>query len=209
MSTMALKATPREQTGKGVARRLRREGFVPGVISGVGDPTPLAVPYKAVHTLMTREGGDHGLIELTLDGKKRGVIIRDYQTHPVTGRLLHCDFQEVQKGHRLTVTVGIELVGETPPGVREQGILQHQMHELELDCMPDRIPEVIQVDASHLKIGDSIHVADLNLPEGVRAHAAEDATVVSVLPPKLAAEAEEAPEGEAPEAEAAETPAPE
>jgi len=105
------------------------------------------------------------------------------------------------------VTVGIELVGETPPGVRNQGILQHQMYEIELDCLPDQIPDVIHVDASALEIGDSIHVKDLKLPEGSRFHAAEDATVVSIQPPKVAEEEVAASAAEVPAAGAAETPA--
>jgi large subunit ribosomal protein L25 len=208
MSAFGLEAMEREQTGKGVARRLRSGGMVPAVMYGVGDPRPLAVPHKEMLRLLRSEGGDHALIELKVGGKKTGVILRDYQLDPVTGDLIHCDFQEVQKGHRLTVTVGIVVVGETPVGVREQGILQHQMHEIELDCLPDRIPERLEVDASPLRIGDSIHVADLKLPEGVRFHASPDATVVSVLPPKLAAEEEAAPApAEVPAAAAPEAPA--
>jgi large subunit ribosomal protein L25 len=191
MATMALEATPREGTGKGVARRLRQAGMVPAVLYGVTDPVNLAVPNREVTRLLTREGGDHGLIELHVGGAKKGVIVRDYQVDPVTGAVLHCDFYEVQKGHRVTVTVQIELVGDTPVGVREQGVLQHQLHELELDCLPDRIPDVIRVDASALAIGDAIHVADLALPEGVRPHSAPDTTVVSIQPPKV--EVEEAP----------------
>lgn len=191
MATMALEATAREGTGKGVARRLRQAGMVPAVLYGVTDPVNLAVPNREVTRLLTREGGDHGLIELKVGGVKKGVIVRDYQVDPVTGAVIHCDFYEVQKGHRVTVTVRIELVGETPVGVREQGILQHQLHELELDCLPDRIPDVIRVDASGLGVGDAIHVADLALPEGVRPHSAPDTTVVSIQPPKV--EVEEAP----------------
>jgi len=189
MATKALEASPREGTGKGIARRLRQSGMIPAVLYGVEEPVNLAVSDREVTRMLTREGGDHGLIELSIGGAKKGVIVRDYQVDPITGAVLHCDFYEVQKGHRVTVTVGIEIVGETPQGVREQGILQHQLHELELDCLPDRIPDVIQVDAAHLMIGDSIHVADLNLPEDVRSHSAPDTTVVSILPPKVEEEA--------------------
>ncbi len=213
MATMALEATPREGTGKGPARRLRAAGMVPAVLYGVEDPVALAVPDREVTRLLTREGGDHALIELHIGGAKKGVIVRDYQVDPITGAVLHCDFYEVQKGHKVTVTVKLEVVGDTPHGVREeQGILQHHLHELELDCLPDRIPDVLQVDASHLGIGDSIHVADLALPEGVRSHSAPDTTVVSVQPPRVETEetpapaAEGAPEGVAPAEPAAPAP---
>jgi large subunit ribosomal protein L25 len=205
MATMALEATAREGTGKGVARRLRQAGMVPAVLYGVSDPVHLAVPNREVTRLLTREGGDHSLIELSIGGAKKGVIVRDYQVDPINGAVLHCDFYEVQKGHRVTVTVQIELVGDTPQGVREQGVLQHQLHELELDCLPDRIPDVIRVDASALAIGDAIHVADLALPEGVRPHSAPDTTVVSIQPPKVEVEEAPAPAVEgAPEAAPAE-----
>jgi large subunit ribosomal protein L25 len=198
MSEMVLVATPREQTGKGVARKLRREGLVPAVLYGVEDPTPLAVSRKEATRMLLREGGAHALIELKIGQKKKGVLLRDHQRHPVTGDLLHCDFYEVQKGHRVTVTVAIHVVGDTPQGVREQqGILQHQLHEVEMDCLPNEIPETIEVDASALQIGDSIHVADLAIPEGVRVHVAEDVTVVTVLAPRVAEEVEAEAEAEA------------
>lgn len=208
MATMALTATVREGKGKGPARRLRSEGMVPAVLYGVGEPIALAVPTRELTRLLTREGGDHALIELTFGKDQKRVIVRDYQVDPVHGHMVHCDFYEVQKGHRLTVTVGIEIVGETPVGVREeQGILQHQLHEMELDCLPDSIPEVIAVDASALKIGDALHVSDLKLPEGVRFHLAPDVTVVTVLPPKVEAEPEAAPAPAEEGAPAAEAPA--
>lgn len=191
MSEMVLVATPREQTGKGVARRLRREGMIPAVLYGVGDPIPLAVPYKETTRMLMREGGHHALIDLTVGKAKKGVLLREHQVDPVTGALIHCDFYEVQKGHRVTVTVGVHIVGETPQGVREQGIMQHQLHELEVDCLPNEIPEVIEVDASALKIGDALHVADLTIPKGVRVHAPEDTPVVTILPPKVGPEEEE------------------
>jgi large subunit ribosomal protein L25 len=212
MATMALSATVREGTGKGPARRLRRAGMVPAVLYGVGEPISLAVPGRELTRLLTREGGDHALIELSIGKDEKRVIVREFQVDPVHGHMVHCDFYEVQKGHRITVTVGIELVGEIPIGVREeQGILQHQLHEVELDCLPDGIPDVIHVDASALKIGDALHVADLALPEGTRFHSAPDVTVVSVLPPKVEAEPEAAPaptEEGAPEAPTGEAAAP-
>jgi len=208
MSTFGLKATRREETGKGAARRLRAAGRLPAVMYGVGDPTPLSINLREVTRMLTIEGANHGLIDLDIEGVgKKGVVIRDAQIDPIKGTLMHCDLYEVQKGHKVTVTVGIQLVGDTPIGVHEeQGILQLAMHEVELDCLPNAIPNVIEVDASALKVGDSLHVSDLNVPEGAHLHAAPEATVVSVLAPKLKAEGEgeESAEGAEESAEGAE-----
>lgn len=208
MEAIGLEALVRRETGKGVARKLRRSGYVPAVMYGVGEPQPLSLPSREISRLLATEGGHNAVIDLNITGEgqkpiKKGVIVRDYQVSPVTGVLLHCDLYELQKGHRVNVTVPIHVVGDTPVGVREQGILQHQMHEVEIDCLPDAIPDALEVDASALQIGDSIHISDLELPEGVRIHAAEESTIVSVLPPKIQAEEVEA-EEEAGEEEAEE-----
>lgn len=199
MATTALNATVRKETGKGVARKLRRDGFVPAVMYGVGEPTSLAISARELNRVMVREGGDHGLIELNIDGDKKGVILRNHQVDALTGVMTHCDFYEVQKGHKVTVSVSITLTGGDPVGVREeQGIVQHMMHEIELDCLPSDIPETLELDVSALHVGDSLHVSDLNVPEGAHLHAAEDATVISVLAPRVEAEpvaAEAAEEG--------------
>ncbi|MFQ5509419.1 MAG: 50S ribosomal protein L25 [Leptospirillia bacterium] len=208
MATISIEASLRENSGKGVARKLRQEGRLPAVMYGVGESTPLSLNLREFTHMMQREGGNHALIELTITGGKKvetkGVIVRDAQVHPVTGELTHCDLYEVQKGHKVTVTVGVHIIGDTPAGVREQGILQHNMHEMELDCLPNAIPDSIEVDASALQIGESLHVRDLTLPEGVHPHVSEDATVVSVLAPKVVSEEEVTAEGEAAEGEAAE-----
>jgi len=119
----------------------------------------------------------------------------------VTGKPIHCDLYEVQKGHKVTVTVGIYIVGETPIGVREQGILQQQMHEVELDCLPNAIPASFELDASNLQIGDSLHVSDLTVADGGSLHIGDEAMVVTVIAPKLKDEDEGA-EGAEPTTEA-------
>lgn len=186
MSAFALKATVREGNGKGAARRLRRQGLVPAVLYGVGEPTSLALNLRELSRITHSHGGDHAVLDLDVAGLgKRLAVIRDRQLDNVTGVVLHCDLLEVQKGHQIRVTVGIEIVGETPLGVREQGILQQQLHEVAVDCLPDAIPEAILVDAAHLKVGDSLHVGDVKLPKGVSIHAAADTTICTVLAPKL------------------------
>ncbi len=189
MSDFGLKATVREGRGKGVARRLRAQGQIPAVVYGAGEPVAVALAAKEVDKILNAHGGSHAVIDLDLDGKKKQVLIRDYQSHWSNGHLLHCDLLELHKDHKVTVTVGLEIVGEVALGVREsQGIMQQQMHEIEIDCLPSAMPESIQVDASALDIGDSLHVSDLTLPEGVQVHATGETAICTVLAPKLKTE---------------------
>ncbi len=189
MSDFGLKATVREGRGKGVARRLRAQGQIPAVVYGAGEPVAVALAAKEVDKILHSHGGSHAVIDLDLDGQKKQVLIRDYQSHWSNGHLIHCDLLELHKDHKVTVTVGLEVVGETAIGVREsQGIMQQQMHEIEIDCLPSAMPESIEVDASGLDIGESLHVSDLKLPEGVQVHAAPETAICTVLAPKLKAE---------------------
>ena len=190
MSTFGLKAIVREGRGKGAARQLRREGFIPAVVYGGEESTALSVSRKELSRILFAHGGTSSVINLDVEGLgKKQVLIRDYQADPVRGDVIHADLLELTKGHKITMTVAIELIGDAPLGVREsQGILQHQMHQIELDCLPSNIPEAIKLDASGLDIGESLHVSDLTLPEGVHVHAAPETNICTVMAPKLKAE---------------------
>lgn len=206
-ANVVLDAEVRTETGKGVARKLRRAGRIPAIMYGAGEPVSLSLPAKEFTRAWEREGAAHGLISLNLaaGGKteKKNVVLRDLQHDCVTGNITHVDLYETQKGHKVSVTVNVHLVGDTPIGVREsQGILQQLLHEVAIDCLPEAIPEVLEIDASGLDVGESLHVADLTLPEGVHMHAAPDTTIVAVLASRAAA-SEAAEEGEAAEGEAA------
>ncbi len=193
MSGVGLKATIREGKGKGVARKLRAQGQIPAIVYGVGESTKVALEAKAVEQILHAHGGENAVIDLDMAGTKKRVIIRDHQSHWSRGYLLHCDLLELQQGHKVNVTVSIEIVGETPLGVREsQGILQHQMHEIQIDVLPDSIPEILQLDASALDVGESLHVSDLNLPEGVHVHASEESAICTVLASKVKDDEDEA-----------------
>ncbi|MDH5526738.1 MAG: 50S ribosomal protein L25 [Nitrospirota bacterium] len=191
-ANIVLDAEIRTETGKGVARRLRSAGRIPAVMYGAGEPVSLSLSSKEFTRAWERDGAAHGLIGLNITGggktEKKNVVLRDLQQDWVTGRIIHADLYETQKGHKLSVTVNIHLVGDSPIGVREsQGILQQMMHEVEIDCLPDAIPDALEIDASRLDVGDSLHVSDLTLPEGVHIHAAPDATVVAVSASRVAA----------------------
>ncbi|MFP4622932.1 MAG: 50S ribosomal protein L25/general stress protein Ctc [Gemmatimonadota bacterium] len=219
-----LKASLREETGKGAARRMRNEGRIPAVVYGRGEDTrPLSLDAHEFDMLVKQHSLDTTLVELEIEGaEKTGDKVRtlvvEVQAHPFKPEVLHVDFQQIHAGERVTVEVPIVLQG-TPVGVREGGVLQHIMHVVELTCDVDQIPESFQVDVGTLTIGDSVHISELEVPEGVELLADPERTVATVaaptvlelpeeeeeeLEPELVGEmAEELEEGETP-AEAAE-----
>jgi large subunit ribosomal protein L25 len=209
-----LVAEVREVSGKGASRRLRTEGRIPAVLYSRGrDTRGLVLETKAlVQLLRESEAGINTLIDLRIQGGEGGdrvVLVKELQRDPVEGALLHADLYEVDLTHTIQVSVPIELVGE-PVGVRmSAGILDHTLREIEIECLPRAIPDELQIDVSNLEIGDSVHVRDIQLPEGVELRTDPDLGVAAVIPPtveEVAPTAEEAVEeeaaaGEAPEGE--------
>jgi large subunit ribosomal protein L25 len=202
--TANLAARPRSETGKGVNRKLRASGRVPAVVYGHGEDTrPLTVDAHELERLLATVRVESTLIELSIEGERAPVraLVRELQTHPYRENVLHIDFYQIHAGEALTVEVPIRLVGASP-GVRAGGIMQHALTELEIRCMPDQIPQVLEVDVSALEIGDSIHVSDIALPEGIEVLVDAERSVCSVIPPTVAAaEGEEAVPAEEAEAE--------
>jgi large subunit ribosomal protein L25 len=181
----------RAETGKQVAKRLRREGAVPAVLYGGARPEPISVDPKAVLRIIHGHEGSTQLLNLTFEGNggSRMAIIRDLQFDPVSERLLHVDLQEVTADRAITVSVSVHPVGDAA-GVREQkGILNVVLHELDISCLPTQIPERIDADVSALMIGDVLTVGALQAPEGVRILNDPGQAVVTVAAPM----AEEAP----------------
>jgi large subunit ribosomal protein L25 len=183
----------RTQRGKGAARKLRASGRIPGVFYS-GAATAVAVdldPHALEVVFATSAAGMNTLIDLKgggdLDGKL--VLVKDVQRDPVKGTLLHADFYGVDVRKVIQVSVPIRLTG-TPVGVAlNDGILDHALRELELSCLPQAIPQEIVADVSALDIGNSLHVRDLVLPEGVELESDPDLPVVSVVPPRVEEEA--------------------
>lgn len=189
MATASLSASVRTDTGKGAARKLRAAGSIPAVIYGHGrEPQALTTNARETERLLQRIATSSTVIELNVDGTVSRTLIREIQRHPFKRHVLHLDFQELVAGEQVTVKVPIVYVG-TPEGVRlEGGILDQVMHELHLQCDPGNIPEHIDVDVSHVKLGKPMHVSDLALPAGVTVMDEPGATVCVVAPPKVAAE---------------------
>jgi large subunit ribosomal protein L25 len=190
MTTVALNATSRTEKGKGVARKARAAGFVPGVLYGPGE-TPVALQVSFPEFMRIYHGG-HGenvLVDLTVDsGQPKKVLFREVQLDPVTEKVVHVDFYHVSLTKVIRVHVPVHLEG-LPTGVKlGGGILQHVLREVELECLPTDIPESIVVDVSALEVHDAVHVSDLPatkwklVTEGTQ-------TVASVIPPVLVKEA--------------------
>lgn len=197
MAHVALTAKQRTQFGNGPTRRLRREGFVPGVIYQSGGPSlPFAVGGRELRRVLS-ESGRSNVIDLEIEGDRtRPVLLKDWQLDPVRGEIVHVDFQEVDLSQTVEASVPLQLVG-TPVGVREDGgVLDQDLREVEVSALPDSLPEHIEHDVSDLAIGDALTVAQLKAPEGVTIVSDPELVVASVVAPSV-----EAAEGEASEDE--------
>ncbi len=216
MEKIELQATVRKSVGNGPARVLRRAGQIPAVLYGRKiEPVLLSVNAKDLEQILKK--GSFGQFILTLviqNGKKmtKPAIIKELQTHPVSGSLIHIDFYEVDMKRQIKVMVPVVTTGKSV-GIEEGGLLNIVRRELEVFCLPGDIPEAIEIDISELGIGDSIHLEDLPLGENVEVVTDVNFTVVTVLSPKVEEEVveeeeeelegeEEGAEGEAAEAEA-------
>jgi len=202
MATAQLSATTRDAAGKGAARQLRSAGQIPAVIYGhAREPLSLAVPSREFEKLLERVSAESTVIELNFSSGVARTLIREIQRHPFKKQILHIDFQELVAGEKVTVNVPIVLTG-TPDGVRVSGgILSQVLSELTIRCDPVNIPRRIEADVTHVLIGHSIHVSDLNAPEGVEIMEDADTTIAVVSAPKVEAEATPAAEGAEPGAE--------
>lgn len=196
MATASLKAAPRNQAGKGVARTLRREGRIPGVVYGrTREPLPLSIDSRELERLLGHINAETTVIDLSLDGASSRTLIREIQRHPIQRNVIHVDFYEIVAGEKVTVRIPIVLQG-TPAGVRLfGGIVNQVLQELECSVDPSDIPSRIEVDVTEVAIGHSVHVADLKVPEGVEVLNDGGETVMIVAAPKEEVAATPAAEG--------------
>ncbi len=191
MSTqVTLKAARRHGTGKGVARKLRAAGKLPAVLYG-GNSDNLSLAMDANETLLLFQSisVENTIVNLQVDGAKAPIpsLVRDVQVHPYKTEILHVDFLRIQEGVEVELEVPIELTG-TPTGVSDQGgVLEQTQYVLPVACVPDAIPDVLEIDVAGLTIGDSLQVRDLSVPEGVRVLMDEDQTICSVQAPSVTA----------------------
>ena len=204
MAFVELEGTVRSASGKGVAKRLRASKQVPAIIyGGPGGPISVAVKQKDLAAVLAVQGRGNVIVHLTLaaggggpagpggdGGTKRTVLLREVQTDPVRGGLLHADFLEISLERKIRVEVPVQLEGQ-PVGKAKGGLVEWHLRQVAVECLPLSIPEAIRVDISALDIGDALHVRDLPVPEGARVLGDGGRAVVAVTAP--AAEEEAAP----------------
>jgi large subunit ribosomal protein L25 len=169
MASTELKATARPRAGKGAARQARREGKVPGVIYGDGQPPmTIALDYVELRKQVLKGHFTSTVFEVELDGKKNRVIPRDLQVDPVKDQPIHVDFLRIGKDGRIRVAVPVRFVNDAlSPGLKRGGVLNIVRHDIEVSCPYDRIPAYFEVDLTGLEIGRSMHISAVKLPEGV------------------------------------------
>jgi len=201
---MKLEAKARAAVGSRAVRRLRREGWLPGVVIGEeAGGRPIQLNTHDFETMLREHTGENLILDLVTEGAKpHKVLLKAVQHHPVSGRLLHADFEEISMRKKLRVQVAVELVGE-PVGVeRDGGVLDQQLRTVEIECLPGDLVEKLELDVSGMNIGDSVHAADLSVGEKLALLTASDVTIASVLAPRVEEEPE-VPEEEAAEGEEA------
>jgi large subunit ribosomal protein L25 len=166
---------------------MRRAGKIPAVLYGQGECLLLTVNPEELVKILKSHAGSTALISLTVNGAKskpnRTALLRDYQVDPVTGSVLHADLFEISMSKPIRVKVPIKVIGGIPAGVKEGGVLHHNMRDVHVECLPAALPDHIEVDASALIIGSGIHVKEIGAREGVRFLDDPDQMVVSVAAP--------------------------
>ena len=190
-----LEAEKRDGRGKGVARKLRAQGQVPAVLYGHGmDPVSVAVDAKELGHALHTDAGANVLVDLHVGSDKHLVLAREIQRNHLRGELVHVDFLVIRRDEKISFQVPITVEGESP-GVKQGGVVEHHLWELQAESLPGDVPQSIEVDISKMEIGDTFRVADLTALQGVTIITPEEETILSVVTPQVL-EVEEAAEGE-------------
>ena len=189
MAIVSFNATARDQAGKGAARTLRSKGFIPAVIYGHGrDPQSLSLNARDLDKLLGHIQAESTVIEVSVGGTTSKTLIREIQRHPIKRQILHVDFQALVAGEKVTVSIPIVLEG-IPEGVRlGGGVLDQTLRELEIEVDPSSIPDHIEFDVTNMVIGDSVHVSDLKMPEGVEVLDDPETSVAVLAAPRAVIE---------------------
>lgn len=201
-----INAETRSVQGSGASRRLRRAGKVPAIVYG-GDSAPLMVEidHNEIYLALRKEAFHSAIISLNVGGKAEQVLLRDFQVHAYKPRVHHVDFQRIDAAHELHIKVPLHFINaELCPGVKNKGGLFNQLiTEIDVKCLAKDLPEYITVDLVKLDIGESLHLSQLQLPDGVKAvlHQDEDPAIANIVAPAGASADDEA--APAPAAEAA------
>jgi large subunit ribosomal protein L25 len=199
-----LKAEQRSDGGKGAARKLRAAGRVPGVVYGHGDAMAIDVDARELYHLLHTDAGMNVLVDLKVGKEEWLAMPRDVQRDNIRDSLIHVDFLRIARDEKITVEVPVHIVGDSH-GVREGGVVEHHLWNLQLECLPQDVPTSVEADVTPLGIGESLKVSDLTVPASVTILTPLDEVVVSVVTPQVLRVEEEvaAVEGEVAEGEAA------
>ena len=185
---MKFTAFERQQQGTGASRRLRNAGKVPGIVYGSGTPELIELDHNALYFALKKEAFHSSILDMELGSKAQKVLLRDFQMHPWKQQVLHVDFQRVDEATRLRKKVPLHFSGEeNSPAVKtDKALVSHVRTELEIECLASQLPEFVTIDLSNLVKGQSLHVSDLKLPEGIKAvrHGTINPVIVAVTMPK-------------------------
>lgn len=186
MQRLELKAQPRAEEGRNKVKHLRRKGIVPGVVYGAHrKPQAIQLDAQEITNVIHKAHSEHVLVQLTLEDRGRLALLQGVQHEPISREILHVDFQELREDEKFTVSVALQAIGE-PEGVRlSGGVLEYVMRELRVRCLPKDLPDRITVDVTALTIGQSIHVSDLKVPEGVELLEDKGSPVIAVVAPNV------------------------
>jgi large subunit ribosomal protein L25 len=190
-------ATVRSAQGRGASRRLRHSGRVPGIVYGAGKQAlQIDLDHKELFQQLRKETFHASILTLNVGSEKQQVLLRDYQMHPWREQVVHVDFQRVAKDRKIHMKVPLHFKNaEIAPGVKTGGgSVQHILTELDVSCLPDDLPEYVEVDLAELQLGHALHLSELRLPTGVESvqlRGGDDAVVASIPVPRAEAVVEE------------------
>jgi len=187
MEEIKFQAEIREKVGKGSARQARRSNFIPGILYGPKEkPISIKVEKKSAEKIIRHLEGYNVMADLILkqDGKSQTIktIVKEIQIEPITGEVLHMDFYRMRMDKSIVIGVPLHIIGESI-GVKEGGVLEQELREIKIEALPKDIPEMIEVNISELKIGDTVFAKDLKLPQGVKLAEDKEKVVLSILAP--------------------------
>lgn len=194
MQQISLAALVRKETGKGAARQLRKNNQIPAIFYGPStETTMLTIEMTEIDRVMQSGSAENMIIDLLVTSDAgtdtRKVILKDLALDPL-GTLVHADFYEISMDKKITVNIPVQLLN-TPNGVTDGGILQHIRRQLSVTCLPDKLISFLELDVSEMDIGDSLHIRDIDFPEGVNCDEEEHLTVAVVAAPTIVEEPEE------------------
>jgi large subunit ribosomal protein L25 len=192
MEELLFNAEIREGSGTGAARKTRGEGFIPGVLNGAGHkPCQIKLERKSTERIITHLESHNVMASLVLKGsggeEKIRTVIKEIQMQPIKGNVLHLDFYRIRMDKPIRMQIPIHLTGDAP-GLEKGGIMEHELRELEVQALPDRIPEMAEIDVSSMEIGDTFIVSDIKLADDVEIIDLPEKMIISIMAPKVVEE---------------------